>query len=109
MYIKEKEICPAYISEINSNCEKQVILLMTPNEDKKGWHYLAVKKFIRSNRKKVTNIDKDGNENVATISHKIKISDSTGFMASLLSNLVNNLAEGIHKIKCKECDCFLEY
>ena len=25
----------------NSNCEKQVILLMTPNEEE--WHYLAVK------------------------------------------------------------------
>ena len=31
------------------------------------------------------------------------------FMASLLSYLVDNLAEGIHKIKCKDCDCFLEY
>ena len=26
-----------------------------------------------------------------------------------LSNLVDNLTEGIHKIKCKDCDCFLEY
>ena len=30
-------------------------------------------------------------------------------MASSLSNLVDNLAEGIHKIKCKDCDCFLEF
>ena len=30
-------------------------------------------------------------------------------MASSLSNLVDNLREGIHKIKCKDCDCFLEY
>ena len=46
-------------------------------------------------------------------------------MASSLSNLVNNLSEGIHRIKCKfghdhkncqtcgtkykYCDCFLEY
>ena len=30
-------------------------------------------------------------------------------MATLLSNLVDNLTEGIHKIKCKDCDCFLEY
>ena len=28
-------------------------------------------------------------------------------MASSLSNLLDHLAEGIHKIKCK--DCFLEY
>ena len=26
-YIKEKEVCPDYISKINSNCEKQIILL----------------------------------------------------------------------------------
>ena len=30
-YIKEKEICPAYITKINSNCEKQIILLTIPN------------------------------------------------------------------------------
>ena len=30
-------------------------------------------------------------------------------MISSLSNLVDNLAEGIHKIKCNDCDCFLEY
>ena len=30
-------------------------------------------------------------------------------MATSLSNLVDNLTEEIHKIKCKYCDCFLEY
>ena len=30
-------------------------------------------------------------------------------MARSSSNLVDNLAKGIHKIKCKDCDCFLEY
>ena len=30
-------------------------------------------------------------------------------MASWLPNLVDNLSEGIHKVKCKDCDCFLEY
>ena len=30
-------------------------------------------------------------------------------MASLLSNLVDNLAELIHKIKFEDCDCFLDY
>ena len=43
------------------------------------------------------------------ISYKIKFIDSTRFMASSLSNLVDNLAEGIHKIKCKYYNCFLEY
>ena len=59
--------------------------------------------------KEVTNIDKNGNEKVVTISYKIKFIDSARFMASSLSNLVNNLAEGIHKIKCKDCDCFFKY
>ena len=45
MYIK-KEIYPVYISNINSNYEKQVILLMIPNEEKEAWHNLAVKKNI---------------------------------------------------------------
>ena len=30
-------------------------------------------------------------------------------MASSISNLADNLAEEIHKIKCKDCDCFLKY
>ena len=30
-------------------------------------------------------------------------------MASSLSNLVDNLTEGIQKIKCKDYGCFLEY
>ena len=43
---------------------------------------------------------------VVTISYKIKFIDSARFMASSLSNLVDNLAEGIHKIKCKDCKFF---
>ena len=39
----------------------------------------------------------------------IKFIDSTRFMATSLSNLVDNAAEGIHKIKCKDYNCFLEY
>ena len=30
-------------------------------------------------------------------------------MTSSLSDLVDNLTEGIHKIKCKGCGCFLKY
>ena len=32
LYIKGKEICPAYLSKINSNCEKQIIILMIPRK-----------------------------------------------------------------------------
>ena len=71
--------------------------------------YRKVQKIFCSTEKEVTKIDKDGNESVATISDKIKCIDSAIFMASSLSNLVDNLAEGIHKIKCKDCDYFVEY
>ena len=57
----------------------------------------------------VINIDNNGNESVVTTSHQIKLIDSASFMTNLLSNLVDNLTEGIHKIECKDCDCFLEY
>ena len=50
-------------------------------------------------------IDKDGNKSVI----KMKFIGSLRFMATSLSNLVHNLTEGIHKMKCKDCDCFLEY
>ena len=30
-------------------------------------------------------------------------------MASSLSNLADNLVEGIHNIKHRDCDCFVEY
>ena len=46
LYIKEKEILPAYLSKHKSNLEKQIILLMIPNEEKEGCHYLAVKKYL---------------------------------------------------------------
>ena len=39
----------------------------------------------------------------------IKFIDSVRLMASSLSNLVDNLAEEIHKIKCKDCDYVFEY
>ena len=58
------------------------------------------------------------------ISCRLQFIDGAKCMVSSLSNLVNKLAEGIHKIKCpdtmikktgscgnkyKDCDCFLEY
>ena len=51
-------------------------------------------------KREVTKIDKDGNESVLIISYKTKLIDSTRFMATALSNLVDNLARGISKITC---------
>ena len=49
---------------------------------------------------------KDGDESVVTISYKTKFVDSAIFLASSLSNCVDNLAEVIHKTTCKHCDHF---
>ena len=65
------------------------------------------KTFIAPTKKEITKIDKDDEESVVTISYKIKFIDSARFMGSSLSNLVGNLTEGIHKIKC--CNCFFEH
>ena len=59
--------------------------------------------------KEITKIDKDGNESVVTISYKIKFIDIARFMANSLSNLVDNLAEGICKIESRDCDSIFEY
>ena len=75
--------------------------------------------------KEVTRIDKNGEEITKNICYILQFTDSARFMVSSLSNLVNNLSEEIHRIKCKfkhndkkcetcgikykYCDCFLEY
>ena len=77
-----------------------------------------------SNKKEVTRIDENGEKIIKNISYILQCIDSTRFMASSLSNLINNLSEGILRIKCKcghddkkceacgikckYCDCFLE-
>ena len=45
MYAKKENIYPAYVWKHNSDCEKQVILLMIPNGEGQWWHYIAVKKL----------------------------------------------------------------
>ena len=44
-----------------------------------------------------------------TISYKIKFLRRARVMTTSLSSIVNNLRQGLHKVKCKDCDCFLEY
>ena len=70
-------------------------------------------------------IDKNGEVIAKHIFYTLQFIDNARFMARSLSNLVNNLSEGIHRIKCKfvheykkcktcrikykDYDCFLEY
>ena len=35
LYIKEMEMYPAYVSSVNLDCEKQIILLMVPTKKMK--------------------------------------------------------------------------
>ena len=51
--------------------------------------------------KEVTRNDKIGEEITKYISYILQFIDSARFIASSLSSLVNNLSEGLHRIKCK--------
>ena len=63
------------------------------------------KTFSVSIEKEITKTDEVGNESVVTIFCKITFINSARFMESSLSNLVDNLAKEIHKIKFKDSDC----
>ena len=52
-------------------------------------------------KKEVRSIDKHGKRIKKNVSYILQFIDSARFMATSLSNLENNLSEGIHKIKCK--------
>ena len=41
--------------------------------------------------------------------YKIKLIDSFKFMSSSLSNLVDNLSDGLYNDKCIDCQSYLEY
>ena len=51
--------------------------------------------------KEVTKIDETGDEITRNISYILQFIDSGRFMASSLSNLVNNLSGRLRRIKCK--------
>ena len=57
--------------------------------------------FTVSIENKVTRIDKNREEITKHIFYILQFTDSARFIASSLSNLVNNLSEGIHSLKCK--------
>ena len=96
-----------------SNCDYHFIIKELGNQFEEQLECLGENKEKYKNfsfpiKKEITEINKDSNKSVVNISYKIKFIDSARFMASSLSNLVDNLAERIHKIKCKS-DFFLEY
>ena len=66
--------------------------------------------MLRENTEKYFSvpINKELN-NDKTITYEIRLIDSFRFMSSSLSNFVDNLAEGFHNKKCKDCKSCLEY
>ena len=59
-------------------------------------------------KKKITKIDKDGNDKIMKISYKTKFIDRFRFMLTSLSSLVDNLFEGLHSDKCTDCKSYLD-
>ena len=97
-----------------SNYDYNFIINELANKFEGQFEYLGentekYKSFSVPIEREVTKIDNNGNESVVTISCKIKFINSARFMATSLSNFVDNLAERTHKIKCKGCNYFLEY
>ena len=75
-------------------------------ESEKRLHYLVKNTenyitFTIPTEKKVTRIDKNEEEITNKYIWKLQFIDSARFMKNSLSNLGNNLFEGIHNIKCK--------
>ena len=92
--------CHFIINELANEFEGKFYVLWENTE--------KYKTFSVPIEKEITYIDKDGNESVVTISYKMKFIDSTRFMATSLSILVENLTEVILK-KLKDCEYFLKY
>ena len=112
-----------------SNYDYHFILKELGEEFEKQFTFLgeSTEKYITFTvpiEKEVARIDKNG-EATKNISYRLQVINTARFMACSLSNVVNNLSEGIHKTKCKYrhyakkcktcgikykyCDCFLEY
>ena len=95
----------------DSNYDYHFIIKELANEFEGKFEWLGgnkekYKTFSITIEKGVTEIDKDSNRSVVTISYKIKFIDSARFIATSLSNLFDNLTEEIHKRKCKDCDYY---
>ena len=90
------------VFDIGSNYDYHFIMKELANKFEGKFEYLGehtekYKTFFVPIEKEVTEVDNGGHESV-TISYRIKFIDSTKFMATSLSNLADNLTEGIHKI-----------
>ena len=89
-----------------SNCDYYCIVKELAEEFKKQFTCLGDNTekyitFIVPIEKEVTRIDTNGKEIAKDLCHILQFIDSARFMASSLSNPVNNLSKGLYRIKCK--------
>ena len=82
------------IKEVAEEFEKQFTCLGEKTEK-----YITFTVPIEKKLQKLIKMEKKLQQN---LSYVLQFIDSARFMASSLSNLVNNLSEGIHRIKCKD-------
>ena len=87
-----------------SSYDCHLLIKESAEEFKNQFTYFGEKteKYITFTVPIVIRIDKNGEKITKNISYVLHFIDSTKFMESSLSNIVNNRSEGIHRIhKCK--------
>ena len=97
-----------------STCDYHFKIKNLAEEFKGGFECLGenTEKYIAFSvpiKKEITKKDKNGNDKIMKISYKIKFIDSYRFMSTSLSKLIDNLSEGLHNDKCKDCESYLDY
>ena len=106
------------LKEIGSNCDYQFIIKELANDFKGQFECLwentkKYQTFFIPIEKETIKVDKTGNKLViilVTNFYKIHFLDNARFMARSLSNIVDNLAEEIHKIKCRDSNyCLVKH
>ena len=103
-YIVPKTIPIVFLN--GSNYDYHFVITELAEESKKRFSYLGenTEKYITFTvpiEKKVKRTDKNGEEITKNLPHILQFIDSTRCVAASLSNLVNNLSERNHRIKCK--------
>ena len=93
------------VSHSGSNYNFHFIIKEIAEEFKKQFTCLGenTEKHITSTvpiEKEVARIDKNGKEITKKMSYILQFVDSARFLPISLSNLANNLSEGLHRIKC---------
>ena len=97
-----------------SSYDGHFIIKELANEFDGGLEYLGenTEKYISFSlkiNKKITKKDEDGNKKIVNIPYRLKFIDSYRFMMALLSDLVDNLSNGLHSKKCTDCGLDLDY